>query len=217
MGLPPESKVLIGSIPTRRGPNARNELPAAFCIKLPDARNPGARQPRRRRAARGAAGGGHAGAGGDGGQVITGLLASPFDTACTSGTHTARLTPRRTSRPSPWPSRTTPCRRRSWRHHPGTPVYMAPELHTAGRIAHYSNKCDVYAFALVAWSRAAIRQGAGRDATRERRNSQHEQLCADAARVQRHAPPDPVASGTDVVPGTAAGLLAPGPGTPAIL
>ena len=99
----------------------------------------------------------------------------------------------------------------------GTPVYMAPELHTAGRIAHYSNKCDVYAFALVAWSRAAIRQGAGRDATRERRNSQHEQLCADAARVQRHAPPDPVASGTDVVPGTAAGLLAPGPGTPAIL
>eukprot|EP00936_MAST-01D_sp_MAST-1D-sp1_P000674 g674.t1 len=34
----------------------------------------------------------------------------------------------------------------------GTPVYMAPELYTAGRIAHYSNKCDVYAFALVAWS-----------------------------------------------------------------
>eukprot|EP00937_MAST-01D_sp_MAST-1D-sp2_P007678 g7678.t1 len=34
----------------------------------------------------------------------------------------------------------------------GTPVYMAPELASSERQAHYSGAVDVYAFALVAWS-----------------------------------------------------------------
>eukprot|EP00937_MAST-01D_sp_MAST-1D-sp2_P006133 g6133.t1 len=34
----------------------------------------------------------------------------------------------------------------------GTPVYMAPELYTAGRLARYSGAVDVYSFALLAWA-----------------------------------------------------------------
>ena len=49
----------------------------------------------------------------------------------------------------------------------GTPVYMAPELHTAGRQAHYSGAIDVYAFALVAWSVFMAERAFDREADQE--------------------------------------------------